>query len=150
MIWPVNALKDEHTVKAGRAIRSAREAKGWSQTDLRDRLRDAFRREAQAGEESTVGQSSVSKWEKGANAPEAWKWRVIEDVLGMESGTLARLLLGTDDLPPPAVDQLNARLDTIEETLTAQAAAMAKQASTMTAILKAVREADRPPRGRGT
>lgn len=109
----VDAPKDEQTVKAGEAIRTARSAKGWTQEQLVERLRDAM--QAPAGEERTAGQSAVSRWESGVNAPEYWRWRAIEQVLDMRPGTLAQLLLGSD-APGPTVE---ARLDAIERTLAA-------------------------------
>jgi transcriptional regulator with XRE-family HTH domain len=92
MIRPVDAPKDEQTVRAGEAIRRARDAKGWTQNRFVDELAKAMH--APAGEERTVGQSAVSRWEAGVHAPEYWRWRAIEEVLDMRLGTLAQLLLG--------------------------------------------------------
>lgn len=110
MIEDVDVPKDEHTVRAGEAIRKARLAKGWTQDQFVDRLKESM--QAPAGEEKTAGQSAISRWEGGVHAPEYWRWRAIEDVLDMEHGTLARLLL---DIPIPAT--VEARLDAIERTL---------------------------------
>ena len=110
----VDAPKDEPTVRAGAAIRAAREAKGLSQTELRDLLRERLRREAPAGKEQTVGQSAVSRWEQGVNAPEHWKWRAIEEVLEMEPGCLAHIILGHPVVPPDQLREMEARLDRVE------------------------------------
>lgn len=111
MIWTVDAPKDDQTVKAGEAIRRARDAKGWTQTRFVEELTTAMH--APAGEERTVGQSAVSRWEAGVHAPEYWRWRAIEEVLDIRRGTLAQLLLGSD-APGPGISD---RLDAIERTL---------------------------------
>ena len=67
------------------------------------------------GKEQTVGQSAVSRWEQGVNAPEHWKWGAIEEVLDMEMGSLAQIILGRRPvLPPERATALESRLDRVE------------------------------------
>lgn len=64
----------------GALIRERREALGWSQ----ERLAVAL----EAGDYGTVTQAAVSAWEVGRSSPRPRKLGTIEEVLGMEAGTL--------------------------------------------------------------
>jgi transcriptional regulator with XRE-family HTH domain len=90
----VSKAKDARKVRAGQAIRKAREAHGWRQAeDAVPRLNLELERHAPgAGRARTVTQSAWSRWERGETSPEHWKWPAIEDVLAMERGILAEIL----------------------------------------------------------
>lgn len=115
MISDVDAPNAERLQRAGRVIREARDALGWNQGRLADELSAAFDRLAIAGRAQTVGQSAVSRWENGENAPEPWKLALIEDVLNIDAGSLATILY---DRPPRSGDDreavIEARLDGLE------------------------------------
>lgn len=101
--------------RAGRAIREARQEKGWNQERLADALSAAMQDRTVAGRSQTVGQSTVSRWESGAAAPEPWKLPAIEEVLGMRAAALAEILY--DRPERPVVDRagaIEARLDRVE------------------------------------
>lgn len=105
----------ERRRRAGEAIYAARLAKGWNQERLAEMLTAAMGDQEVAGRAQTVGQSAVSRWESGVAAPEGWKLATIEQVLGMEDGTLTALLYAR---PPRRVedraDAIEARLDRVE------------------------------------
>ena len=78
-------------VAAGRLIRAAREAKGWTAKELAEMITAQLK-------EETVGQPAVSYWESGRNAPRWDKHRAIEKALDLEPGVLNAVLLG--ESPP--------------------------------------------------
>lgn len=119
--------------RAGEVIRAARERAGQTQTAAAQAISAALQKLVGPGESQTVGQSAVSRWEIGSVAPEPWKLPVIEDVLGIPTGTLASVLY---DRPPQAPDQLEERLAAIES-------AMAEQSAALDRILDAITAADR-------
>lgn len=56
----------------GLAIRAARDVKGWSQTELAERV--------------GVGQTAVSQWEKGQRTLDVPTLRALEEALGVSFG----------------------------------------------------------------
>lgn len=105
----------ERRRRAGEVIYSARLAKGWNQERLAELLTEAMGEQHVAGRTQTVGQSAVSRWESGVAAPEGWKLAAIEQVLGIDDGTLTAILYARP--PRPVEDRgaaIEARLDHLE------------------------------------
>jgi transcriptional regulator with XRE-family HTH domain len=105
--------REDRRERAGQAIREARLAKGWNQERLAEALSTAMQSEAVAGRAQTVGQSSVSRWESGEAAPEAWKLPAIEAALEIPAGRLAAVLY-EQPVNPVRASQLEERMDRIE------------------------------------
>jgi transcriptional regulator with XRE-family HTH domain len=72
-------------VRAGQAIRRAREAKGWSEETLATEVTARL-------DEGTVSQGAVSNWEHGKAAPRPEKLGVIEQALDLADGELELIL----------------------------------------------------------
>lgn len=78
------STRDERLTAFGKAIRQARDSKGWSQTRLAEAISEAY------GERITQG--AVSYWESGTNSPDIDKVRAAEVALGLSLDSLVRVL----------------------------------------------------------
>lgn len=72
--------------RMGQAIKKARTDMGLSQSQLTDLVVERL------GEEETLGQSMISRYENGLAVPEPPKRRALEQILGLPAGELYRLL----------------------------------------------------------
>lgn len=70
----------ERRARLGRFIADARKAAGLTQTELADLIRNRT--------EFKTRQSAVSQWEIGNAAPSPEIWHDIEDILGVDEGSM--------------------------------------------------------------
>lgn len=93
--------------RLGSTIRQARERAGLTQARLAERL-------DQAGD-STITQTAVSAWEIGRATPRPDRFAAIEEAIGLEQGTLARIVGLAADEPTLQISAEGVDLDELRE-----------------------------------
>lgn len=86
------STRDERLAAFGKALRDARDSRGWSQTRLAEEISRIH--------EDRVTQGAVSYWESGTNSPDIDKVRAAETALGLEPDTLLRVLIQVEASTP--------------------------------------------------